>query len=280
MHDLGDTVTIARACRDAAGQLANATTVALTVTKPDGTTDTPAVVNPPALTGQYTVGYVPAQVGRHAWRLTFTGGGVPDQAHTDVFHVWPAVSDWIVGLAETKEHLNIGASDTSQDEELRRSIAGVTAVVEDIVGVVARRSFTQTCSGDGGNVLLLSRLPVISVTTVVENGVTLPASDYTVNAHGVLTRVAGGVASRWAVGYNNIDVAHLSGRPVVPDNILDGTRDLIRVNFRPQLGGNRSPFDNTAGERPSEPGQMRLGFFVPNSVMERLQGSARGPHIA
>lgn len=278
MHDLGDTVTIARTCRDTAGQPANATTVALTVTKPDGTTDTPVVANPPAQTGQYTVAYVPTQEGRHVWRITFTGA-VPDQAHADVFHVWPSVSAWIVGLVEAKDHLNIAQSDTSQDEELRRAIAGASAVVEDIVGVVARRSFVQQLSGRGISTLLLSRLPVISVTSVVEDSVSLSASDYSITEHGVLTRLAGGVKWRWPMGTNNIVVTTVAGRPVVADNILDGTRDLIRVNFRPQLGGNRSPFD-TATERQAEPGQMRLGFFVPNSVMERLHGSARGPHVA
>jgi hypothetical protein len=278
VYDLGDTVTIARTCRDAAGAAANATTVVLTVTLPDGTTATPAVANPPGTTGQYTVGYVPTQVGRYAWRMTFTGV-VPDQAHSDVFHVWPAVNTWIVGLAEVKDTLNIDQANTSQDEELRRTIAGATAVVEDIVGVVARRSFTQTFSGRGTSTLLLSRRPVIPpMTTVVEDGVTLAASDYTVTEHGVLTRLAGGTRWRWPVGVDNIVATHNGGRAIVGDNILDGTRDLIRVNFRPQIGGNRSPFDNATDR--AEPGQMRLGFFVPNSVMERLHGSARGPHVA
>lgn len=249
----------------------------LTVTKPDGTTDTPAVTNPPAVTGEYTHAYVPAQGGRHTWRLTFTGV-VPDQAHGDVFHVWPSANTWILGLAEAKDHLNMAQTDTSQDEELRRAIAGVSAVVEDIVGIVARRTVVQTLSGRGTSALLLSRLPVISVTSIVEDAVTLAATDYTVTEHGVLTRLAASVRWRWPVGVNNIVVTHVAGRVVVADNILDGARELLRVNFRPQLGGNRSPFD-TAGP-PAEPGQMRLGFFVPNAVMERLHGSARGPHIA
>lgn len=240
MHDLGDTVTIARTCRDAAGTPANATTVVLTVTKPDGTTDTPAVTNPPAVTGEYTHAYVPAQGGRHTWRLTFTGV-VPDQAHGDVFHVWPSANTWILGLAEAKDHLNMAQTDTSQDEELRRAIAGVSAVVEDIVGIVARRTVVQTLSGRGTSALLLSRLPVISVTSIVEDAVTLAATDYTVTEHGVLTRLAASVRWRWPVGVNNIVVTHVAGRVVVADNILDGARELLRVNFRPQLGGNRSP---------------------------------------
>lgn len=276
MHDLGDTVTIAATSRDAAGVPANATTVALTVTKPDGTTDAPVVANPPAQTGQYTHAYVPTQVGRHAWRMTFTGA-VPDQAYSDVFHVWPAVSTWIVGLTETKDHLNIPQATTTHDEELRRTIAGVTGVVEDIVGIVARRSFVQTFSGRGTATLLLSYRPVISLTSVVEDSVTLAASDYSVSEHGVLTRVAALTASRWPKGVRNITATYVAGRAVVQDNIVDGTRDLIRANFRPQLGGNRSPYDR--GER-AEAGEMRLGFFVPHSVMERLGASSRGPHIA
>lgn len=278
MYDLGDTLTIARDCLNAAGALTNCTTVALTVTKPDGTTDTPAVANPPAQTGKYTVGYVPSQAGRHQWRMTFTGV-VPDQAHGDVFHVWPSAPAWIVGLTEVKDYLNIDQATTAHDEELRRTIAGVTMVVEDIVGVVARRAFAQTLSGRGTSTLLLSRRPVISVSSIVEDSLTLAASDYTITEHGVLTRVAGGTRWRWPVGVNNIVVTYIAGRSVVDDNILDGTRDLIRVNFRPQIGGNRSPFD-TAAEGRAEPGQIRLGFFVPNSVMERLHGSARGPHVA
>lgn len=279
MYDLGDTVTIARTCLNAAGVPANATTVTLAIIKPDGTVDTPTVTNPPAQTGLYTVGYVPVQAGRHTYRITFTGV-VPDQAHIDLFHVWPSANAWIVGLAETKDQLNISQADTSQDEELRRAIAGASAVVEDIVGVVAQRSFVQTFSGRGTRALLLSRRPVISVTTVVEDALTLAATDYTVTEHGVLTRVASLAAWRWPVGVYNIVVTHTAGRVIVPDNILEGTRDLIRVNFRPQLGGNRSPFDTVSDRPGSDPGQMRLGFFVPNTVMERLHGSARGPHVA
>lgn len=272
MHDLGDTVTIAATCRNAAGAAANCTTVVLTVTKPDGTADTPAVTNPPAQTGAYTVGYVPTQAGRYTWRMTFVGV-VPDQATGDVFNVWPLIGIGIVGLAETKEHLNISLTDTSHDEELRRAIAGASAVVEGIVGAVARRTFTEVFSGRGGARVYLSLAPAISVTTVVEDGATLAAATYSLNAaRAVLTRVGGG----WAAGPNNVAVTYVVGRPVVADNILDGTKDLIRVNFRPQLGGNRSPFD-TVGPQPAEPGQMRLGFFVPNTVMERLNPDRQGP---
>lgn len=271
MHDLGDTVTIAATCRDSAGQPANATTATLVVTLPDGTdTANLAPTNPPATLGQYTHPYPTVQAGRHVAKWTFAGV-VPAQTWTDVFHVWPA-NDWIVGLAETKDHLNIPQTTTTHDDELRRAIAGATGVVEGIVGRVARRTFVETFSGRGGRIVYLANAPAISVTTVVEDGTTLAASAYTLaKERAVLTRVNG----VWAV--DNTTVTYMAGRAIVQDNILEGTKDLIRANFRPQLGGNRSPYDR-ADRAPQEQGEMRLGFFVPHSVMERLRPSEKGLH--
>lgn len=274
MYDLGDTVPLAAPCRNSAGQAANADTVTLTVTKPDGTTDTPAPTNPPSTTGQYTHAYATAQAGRHTVRWTFAGT-VPAQAYSDVFHVWPSAPAWIVGLAETKDALNIAQTNTAHDDELRRTIAGASAVVEDIVGVVAVRTVTETHSG-GERALLLRHRPVIAVVSVTEDGTAVDTSDYTVTEAGVLTRASSYVPGWWAGGVDNIVVVTTVGRRIVADNILAGTRDLIRANFRPQLGGDYSPFD-TAPAR--EPGQMRLGFFVPNTVMERLNPSALGPQV-
>lgn len=276
MHDLGDTVSLAAKCRDAAGAPASATTATLTVTLPDGTTVTPAVTNPPATAGAYTTAYVTTQAGRHTYRYTFTGI-VPDQAYSDIFHVWPAAVPWIVGLTDTKDALNIAQTNTTHDDELRRAIAGASAVVEDIVGAVAVRSFTESYPGGDSAILLIHR-PVLAIASVTDNGNVVDATSYTVNAAGVLARATSGVPGRWPAGVDNIAVTYTAGRRVVTDNILEGTRDLIRVNFRPQLGGSYSPFD-AGGQQPEQGGQVRLGFFVPNSVMQKLNASGLGPMV-
>lgn len=277
MYDLGDTVTLTARCLDSSGALADATTATLTVTLPDGTTSGHSPTNPPTVTGTYTHPYITTQAGRHTHRWTFTGV-VPDQAYVDVFHVWPTSLDWIVGLAETKDALNIASTNTAHDDELRRTIAGVTAVVESIVGVVAVRSFTETLSG-GSSSLQLRYQPVLAITSVSEDGTALTASDYKLRPGGILTRVSSYRASRWPTGVSNISVVHTAGRTVIPDNILDGTRDLIRFNFRPQLGGNYNAFDRAGSSAQREPGHMVLGFYVPNSVMERLNPSGLGPQV-
>ena len=70
-YDLGDPVALSVTVRDAAGALANAGAMTLTVTLPDGTTATPTISNPS--TGTYTATYVPAVVGRFVARWVSTG---------------------------------------------------------------------------------------------------------------------------------------------------------------------------------------------------------------
>jgi hypothetical protein len=82
---------------------------------------------------------------------------------------------------------------------------------------------------------------------------------------------------------DNIVVTYVPGRTGAAWSVVDATKELIRINWRPQSGGNYSVFDQGRGDdfgQGQEPGQIRLGFFVPNTVMQRLQPSARGPHIA
>jgi hypothetical protein len=287
MYDLGDTVTVAADCRNATGVLANATTATLTLTKPDGTADSPAPANPPTTAGKYTHAYATTQFGLYRYRWTFAGG-VPAQAYADAFNVvdqtWPA----FVGLAEVKDRLNIDPTDTAYDDELRGFILSASEVVEDIVGVVARRTFTETYSGCGERTVLLRRRPVLSITAVTENGVTVPPSQYSVDSAGVLTRRVGFAAGRWLWGVDNINVVYVAGRTAGPWSVIDATKELIRINWRPQQGGNYSPFDGGDSDdfgvsRAAEgglQGEIRLGFFVPNTVMQRLQPHARGPHIA
>lgn len=283
MIDFGDTVTLAAECRDAAGSLANAAVATLTVTLPDATTVTPAPANPPAVTGRYSHPYETSQAGRYTARWMFSGG-VPAQAWTDVFDVAPASPIGLVGLDEMKHRLNIKVDNTVHDEQLRGLIASVTDVIEGIVGVVVRRTITETHSGRGEPHIVLRQRPAISVTSVVEDGVAVDASDYSLGSSGLLTRKSAyRVSGCWARGVDNVTVAYVAGRQEVRASVLDGATDLIRINWRPLAGGNHSVFDQGRGDdfgQRAEPGEIRLGFFVPNTVMQRLQPHARGPLVA
>jgi hypothetical protein len=279
MFDLGEPVPLGVDVTDAAGDLVDADTITLTVTLPDGTAVTPTVPNPPTTTGKYQYDYVTVQAGLHRYRFATT---TPTTAYADVFNVvsadWPA----IVGLAETKKHLNIEPDDTSADEELRGFILSASAVVEDVVGAVARRTVVETCSG-GSGLVRLATVPVLSVDQVLADGTLVDPGDYSFAASGMVVHRWG----CWPTGLRNVEVTYTAGRLVVPPNLLDGVKELIRINWRPQEGGNYSPFDGggeddfgvSRATEGSLQGQIRLGFFVPNTVTERLMPQRRGPVV-
>lgn len=175
----------------------------------------------------------------------------------------------IVSVAEVKQQLNIPADDDSQDAELAVYIAAVTEVVEGIVGPVDPREVTETHDG-GTNVVILRQPPVLSITTVTEDGATVTGYTASLDS-GVLYRTGGW----WATGRAAVTVVYQAGRSSVPAAIKLAAKELVMVNFRPQLGGDYPPFDVDA---PGEgvPGEVRLGFFVPNRVRELLKPHQQG----
>lgn len=280
MFEIGDVYPATVTIRDANGNPTNASTVSFTFALPDGTT--PIQTPTAASTGVYTFDFSITQRGLHRFRAVSTG---PAAAYEDAFNVvdstWPA----FVGLAEVKTHLNIPAATTTHDEELRSFILSASAVVESIVGTVGRKSVTEKYSGIRHTSILLRRSPVISVESVSENGITLTEDrDFTISDGGVLTRVwSQWYPRQWRAGVNNITVSYTAGRTEVPPNVLDATKELIRINWRPQTGGNYSVF---SGGRQDDSGQLSfneirpLGFFIPNTVMQRLTPNQLGPYIA
>lgn len=163
MLDLGDTVHIGGTCRDAAGSPTNAATVQLTVRLPDGTDQVVAVTNPPAVTGEYGVDYVPATAGLYRWWLRTT---IPGTALTGSFDVRDPFPPVLISIAAAKEHLNIVGA--AHDEELRGFVEAVTEVLEDHVGrVLVRRAFTEYRHVDRHvDRLALGRVPALSLTSV------------------------------------------------------------------------------------------------------------------
>jgi hypothetical protein len=126
MIDLGSDVPLAINVADQTGAPTNASTITLTITLPDGTTASPAVANPPAVTGQYQCAYQTTQAGRHAVQWATTG---PITAYTDVFDVAEASPPSIISLASIKRALGMAPDYTDDDDELREMMAGVTAMI-------------------------------------------------------------------------------------------------------------------------------------------------------
>ena len=139
-YDLGDVVPLGITITDSTGANANASAVTCTITLPDGTTSTGSVTNPS--TGLYNCDFSPSQTGRHAVRWVATGTNA--SAYTDEFTVRDYADLGLLGLDEVKSHLNISATDTTLDEELRRFIDAATDLAEQYLGqILGRKTFTN-----------------------------------------------------------------------------------------------------------------------------------------
>ncbi|WP_242890263.1 hypothetical protein [Actinomadura litoris] len=239
MIDLGDVYRIAVEVRDSAGTLVDPASATLTITLPDGTAAAPNVPLPAAETGRLVVDYTTTQAGRHAYRMVTTS---PATAYTDMFEVAPADPGQIVSLADTKAHLNMSPSRTSDDQELRGFVLAATAVVERHVGAIVRTSHTEVFDG-GRESVTLSHAPVMSVTSVTESGTPVSAGGYSLDAtSGVLTRRLGDYAHCWRYGIGTVAVTYVAGRTTVPANVSRAALIIIRHMWETQR--------NTSGGRP------------------------------
>lgn len=268
MLDLGDVYQVAVDIRDASDVLTNPSTATLTITLPDGTTETPTVTLPPTATGQLRVDYTTVQAGRHIYRMVTTG---PTTVYVGVFDVRPAAPELIVSLKDAKKQLNIPLDKTSDDEEIRSMIEGITGPIEDYVGAVPRRTETQVFDG-GRCAVLLAHIPLISVTSVVDSGTTLTAGDYEVNlTSGVLTRVAGIALLPFLPGVQSVTVTYVAGRAIVPANVRLATLITLQHMWETQRPAASGPF--TQGGDDFDP---RYTYSIPRRALELLGEPAGG----
>lgn len=240
VYDLGDVAALGVTILDAAGNPANATTVVATVAAPDGTTSTPSVTN--SGTGLYDIAYTPTQYGRYTIRWVATGTNA--SAYADEFTVRDFLALGVVSFDEVKAHLNIAASNTTNDEEIRRFIDAATDLAENYVGCILGRQTFASEMYDGNVEHLRLRNPrAMTITSVYENGLLLQSTDYVLDPTGQrLYRVTTGAISSpsyfgiWAPGANNIVVSYVAGFVNPPAAVRQGVLEIIRHLWQTQRG--------------------------------------------
>lgn len=260
--DLGAVVPLGTEVRDAAGALANAGAMALTVTLPDATT---ASVSPvvPTSTGVYAYDYPSTQAGRHTVRWVATG--LNAGAYTDSFDVREAAPSAILSLADAKRHLNI--TSTTHDDEIRGWVESVTAGIESLVGPVIVRTFTERHEGRRVPMLALRHTPILTLTSVVPvltGGTAYTVGDLDVDtATGVLQRKDGGTLT------GPLRVTYTAGRRIVPAAVSSAAKIILQHLWRTQQGPARpqlgvGDFDVT------EPA-VGFGYAIPNRALQLLE---------
>lgn len=273
MFDLGDVWNLTRESVGQIGTLENASTVALTITKPDGTAAITPVVNPPVRTGYYRFDYTPTVAGRYIarWLLTFSDGTT--DASTETLDVRPADPGGIVSLDAAKAHLHI-KSDQS-DPELRGWIAAVTEVVESKVGPCVIRNYSTLIETSGW---WLPHRPVLSVSTITAIGTGTPplvADFYLDAANGrmLYTGTKAPAGAPWVVTYT-------AGRAVIPANIVQSALIILKHLWETQRGSDMSRGKMSMGgddDLVLDPGMM---WAVPRRAVELLESHRQSRGIA
>ncbi len=213
--DLGDTKTRSINLTNAAGAAADAdSTPTYTLTLNGASLTPPAVQH--GVTGEYYVPYPTTTSGLHSelWTAVVGGQTVVIRRSFTVEATVPLFVD----TEEAIEHLAASGVIISAAalEQLRWLCAVACSAVENDLGrKIAWQSVTETFDG-GRPAILLRSTPLISVTTVVESGVTLSAADYVADTSaGIIYR--GGQQSPicWAWGRQNV-VATIAAGYLIP----------------------------------------------------------------
>ena len=238
-YDLGDKVYLTWNTVDPTGAAVNPGTVTLNITLPDASNV--SVTTATSTTGTYTASYLPTQVGRHiiAWAAT---GSYP-QAYSDIFEVRDINDIGICGYDEVLEYLNIPSA-SANENEVRRFMDAATDLAETYVGqVLGRRTFTNELY-DGGTEFIRIRNPkAISITSVYENGVSVPSSNYVLDYTGQrLYRIGSGTLyatnsyGYWTQGMNNIQITYVAGYVNPPMSAKQGVLVIIKHLWETQRG--------------------------------------------
>ena len=225
-YDLGDTVTLGVEIFNAAGNLANAGAVSLSLILPDGTTTTPLVTNP--ATGKYSASVTATQVGVYVERWTATGANAV--AFRNTFTVRDDTMIPVVSLEDAKSFLSINSTDS--DEELRTFLDVACERIEIEAGLVlGRRTVVREFVRPTG-AITFPWVPILSVTSVVDDGDTLPASDYLVFKQSGVIEPTGA----WQGNLTVTAVCGFGGLRTLPSPLQHAVRGILAHLWQTQRG--------------------------------------------
>jgi hypothetical protein len=231
--------------RDSSGALAAAGLVAVTLTYPDGsggvvTRTSPAdlAVTSPSV-GVYRSAWQAVALGEHRARWVATGANA--SAHEQSWLVGDV--EHIVSLAAVRRYLGVSRPDA--EDELRDMLSAVSEVCERHTRRRWRRrvvtsethELARTCS------VWLRQTPVTSVTSVQIDGVTLPATSWSVEPRsGELTILGAGPSSPGSAP-RIVSTSYVSGPRDgrIPPHIVQGCKLLAGHMWETQRGGSNMP---------------------------------------
>lgn len=241
-----------------------ASSVTLTVTRPDGVTETPVITNSPAGSGSYYVDYPLTMAGLYRFAWVTQGPGTAPAP--DYVSVRDFIS--IISMGEALAHLNITRPLPDGGLELQRFMQASTELVEAKVGICVRRSFTDQID-EAGYAIALPRRPVLSVTSVTS----LIPGGWTWNAAQLIVdNEAGVIRPQWGnwpfFNWPPFVVSYECGRTAIPERFAHAAKEQLRHLWETQRGA--QPPSLLSGEQEFT-ATSGWSFSVPRRVLELLE---------
>ena len=170
--------------------------------------------------------------------------------------------------------MNIPATNTDLDEELRRFIDAASDLAENYVGcVLGRQVFTDELYDGNTDIIRLRNPRAMSITSVYESGTLLSSDNYSLDPTGQrISRITtGSIAGPnyfgiWAPGANNVKVSYISGFINPPSAAKQGVLEIVRHLWQTQRGAMSVISRNQTGDD-FYPGST---YSLPRRCMELL----------
>jgi hypothetical protein len=283
-YSSGQPVRLSTTVRDLTGTLVNATTLTLTVQKPDASSQTySSPVNDS--TGTYhqdiPVTDLAASTGglghyQYKWTATGTGAG---ESFGD-FDVFDPFETSVLPLADAKDMLNIPQTTTTYDTELQVHIATVETSLEGFTGgPLVNRPVTERAELTGSyTVLQVRQRPLVSVTSIVSvaSGIALDISaglDIDPNAGTIRRKLGYPFYGPFFMWLPAMSVTYVAGwGTAVPAAFNLAARIIVKHLWDTQRGVTPAPMMG-GDEVVSLPG---WGYAIPERAAELLDGTLNG----
>ena len=138
----------------------------------------------------------------------------------------------LITLSELKTRLKISTSDTTYDDLLYSIIEGSSALIEDYCGRTFSGTTTLTETFDIDNLhqylLKVSYIPIVSVSSIVDNGDTVDSSYYYIYEE---TGIIKTDTHAFTTGLQTVDVTYTGGYTTPPTAIKEVTKVLCASLF-------------------------------------------------
>lgn len=139
-------------------------------------------------------------------------------------------------LADLKAHANITTS--THDTELQQMLDAAVALVARHVGPLDSETVTDEALSGGSSQLVLSRYPVLAITSAFySDGTAITADDLEVDTASGVVSWGYGTAGRFSAGTRNVRVTYTVGRTSLPAPIWLAILITAADLWSTQMGG-------------------------------------------